>query len=137
MRGAGYGEVSEERTNVDRFPAAETRQPRIGSGRLGIQRGRQPRQSAPTGSSLCARGSDITATLAVEDDDMATRRERVELPLVVTLGDDIPLVTDAERRNSDVPRRAGYFAIPPHDRTAHHPTRSSPKLRCRSTAISE
>lgn len=44
---------------------------------------------------------DITAALAIEGDDVATRRERVDLKLVVRLGEGIPLLTDADERQRE------------------------------------
>jgi hypothetical protein len=50
---------------------------------------------------------DITATLAVEGDDVATRHERVDLHLIVKLGAGIPLLTDAEQRRLEALRASG------------------------------
>jgi hypothetical protein len=50
---------------------------------------------------------DVTATLSVEGDDVATRRGHLELPGVITLGDGIPLLT-----GDDGPDELGHSALP-------------------------
>lgn len=66
--------------------------------------------------SLTGGGGEISARLVVEDRELAHRKARADLPLVVRLGDGIPLGRGHETRQpaSDPPSPAGPTTEPSH-----------------------